>query len=204
MARCEHSATFETAFSGEGEEYSWPQPLEYSNSYLFDDLGFEIAMKARNVGKRQTPIALGVHPIFKKRPEPGCGLPKFNFRCNRYFPFDPVRHVPTKNLCEVPKSLQFVNRQLTEDVRIDHCYKTLLGGRATAHWPDLGLVIIMYANEDFFHFWTDNDEFWAFETQQCVANAQSHEMKGSPSSGLRLVKPDEEISLNCRFEFYRL
>ena len=51
-----------------------------------------------------------------------------------------------------------------------------------------------------FHRWTANDEFWAFEMQSMVAFKLSPQMARIRSSGFRLLRPNEELKLSCRIQ----
>lgn len=185
-----HEATMTLAHDGATD---WPWAFDARQTFTLDDKGLNHSLTLTNRAGTNMPCGLGVHPFFPNRQGAKMKgeLPIVWESSAIGLPTGPV---------EVQAVRNFSNGRRIAPMTLDHCFS---GGRGPIDisWEDTSLGIRIHGREagHTVVYTPQAHEFFCVEPVTIVPNAFNRQ-EGADVTGLRVLAPDEPMSLNVRYE----
>ncbi|MGV8998262.1 MAG: aldose 1-epimerase [Parvibaculaceae bacterium] len=181
------------ALTHDGASEGWPWSFEARQTFTLDEKSLSHSLTLTNRATSNMPCGLGVHPFFPNRQGARMKgeLPMIWESSSLGLPTNCIDVVATRN---------FSGGRRIAPLTLDHCFS---GGRGPIdiNWDDTDLGIRIHGREaDHTVVYTPQaHEFFCVEPVTIVPNAFNRQ-EGANVTGLRVLAPNEAMSLNVRYE----
>lgn len=171
----------------------WPWRFSARQTFTLDETSLTQSLQLTNLDDTNMPAGLGVHPFFPNRQTARMTgeLPLIWESSANGLPTNPVAVTAVRN---------FGHGRRVAPLTLDNCFS---GGRGPVdiHWDDATLGIRIHGREagHTVVYTPQSEEFFCVEPVTIVPNAFNRQ-EGPDVTGLKVLAPDETMSLTVRYE----